>query len=41
MTTIAPNIASTPKNFASMMPPVRKLAAITTQTSPSKARRIA
>jgi hypothetical protein len=41
MTAIAPNIASTPKNLASMMPKDSQLAAITTQTSAVKARRIA
>ena len=41
ITAIEPNMASTPKNLASMMPPVTKLAICTTQTSPVKARRIA
>jgi len=41
ITMIAPNIANTPKNFASMMPPVIKDANCTTQTSDVNARKIA
>ena len=41
ITAIAPNIASTPKNFASIIPPEIKEANWTTQTSAVKARRIA
>ena len=40
-TRMAPNIASTPKNLASMMPKDSQLTSITTQTSAVKARRIA
>ena len=41
ITKIAPNIARTPKNLASMIPPVKKLTICTTQTSAVKARKIA
>jgi hypothetical protein len=41
ITRIEPNIASTPKNLASMMPPVMKDTNWTAQTVSSKARRIA